>query len=219
MKQIYFNRDTIRTLSLDIIDEANILVSKKREQEWDKDNSALIVLDMQDYFINYNSLAYIPASPAIIQNINDLIFSFSRRNLPVFFTKHTNNKKNNGLMSAWWKRIIAPEDPLSAINHQIVRPDDSVVIEKHQYDTFEGTKLESMLKAKVVNNLVITGVMTNLCCETTARSAFMKGISSIMVVDATAAHNYEFHRASCINLAFGFSILKMTEDIIGELGE
>lgn len=217
MRTTYLNRDTVRTISLDIIDEANILASKKKEPLWDKENSALIVLDMQDYFLNYNSHAYIPASPAIIDNVNNLIVEFSKNALPVFLTKHTNNVKNAGLMQSWWKNMLGSDDMLSGISSQIIRPDDAVIIEKHKYDAFDDTKLESLLSKKKVTNLVITGVMTNLCCETTARSAFMKGFTNRLIVDATAAYNYEYQRASCINLALGFSLLVMSEDIIGEL--
>ena len=217
MKTFYLNSDTIKTISLDIIDEANILAGKRRDLNIDKSNTALIVLDMQDYFINYNSNAYIPSSASIIGNVNELIAAFSQNNLPVIYTRHINNRLATDIMSKWWKRHIFSDDAYSAINNQIIRTEKPIVIEKKHYDAFHETKLEATLKDLGVKNIVLTGVMTNLCCESTARSAFIKGYPTIFPVDATAAYNYEYHRAACINLSFGFSILRMTEDILTAL--
>ena len=59
--------------------------------------------------------------------------------------------------------------------------------------------------------------MTNLCCETTARSAFIRGFDVIMPVDATAAYNYEFHLATFLNLAYMFTRPVKTESLVGML--
>jgi nicotinamidase-related amidase len=59
--------------------------------------------------------------------------------------------------------------------------------------------------------------MTNMCCETTARSAFVKGFDVVMPVDATAAYNYEFHLATFLNLAYMFSRPIKTKTLIDSL--
>jgi isochorismate hydrolase len=59
-------------------------------------------------------------------------------------------------------------------------------------------------------------VMTHLCCETTARSAFTRG-SGLLPVDGTATYNRAFHRASLLNLAHGFASLTFVEDILEKI--
>ena len=75
--------------------------------------------------------------------------------------------------------------------------------------------LEKLLREKGVTQVVICGVMTHLCCETTARSAFMRGFEVFFPVDGTATYNLAFHRASLINLAHGFATIVLMKDTIG----
>ena len=65
----------------------------------------------------------------------------------------------------------------------------------------------------------MTGVMTNMCCETTARSAFVRGFEVIMPVDATAAYNYEFHLATFLNMSYMFAAPLNTTTLIKMMNE
>lgn len=86
------------------------------------------------------------------------------------------------------------------------RPEDQVV-EKSTYSAFQGTRLEEVLKERRVEEVIVTGVMTNLCCETTARDAFIKGFRVFFSADATATADKELHEATLKNLAYGFAYL------------
>jgi nicotinamidase-related amidase len=65
-----------------------------------------------------------------------------------------------------------------------------------------------------VENLVVAGIMTNLCVESTVRDAFDAGFKTWTVLDATAAHTEELHTSSLKSLAYGFSTIATTEDIV-----
>jgi len=65
--------------------------------------------------------------------------------------------------------------------------------------------------------VVICGVMTHLCCETTARSAFMRGFEVFFTVDGTATYTEAFHRASLLNLSHGFAVPVLVENILEKL--
>ena len=88
------------------------------------------------------------------------------------------------------------------------------VLKKAQFDAFFETDLEERLKEAGIKQLIITGVMTNLCVESTARSAFIKGFDVVLPVDATAAYNYEFHLATFLNYAYLFTRPVKTADLI-----
>ena len=87
------------------------------------------------------------------------------------------------------------------------------LIQKSQYDAFYQTDLEKLLREKDVSQVIICGVMTHLCCETTARSAFMRGFEVFFPVDGTATYNLEFHRASLMNLAHGFAKIVLMKEL------
>ncbi len=176
-------------------------------------NSALLVTDMQNFFLNPASHAFIPSAPAILPNILLLIRHFRESARPVFFTRHTNTPSDAGSMARWWNDLIDPDIKLSAVISDL-DPDPGRVVIKNQYDAFHKTDLEPALEAHAVEHIVICGVMTNLCCETTARTAFMRGFHPLIPVDATAAYNRDFHLATFRNLCFGFMPLAATADII-----
>ena len=79
------------------------------------------------------------------------------------------------------------------------------IIQKERYDAFWKTPLDVFLKNEGVEQVIISGVMTHLCCETTARSAFMRDYKVFFTIDGTATYTEELHMASLLNLAHGFA--------------
>jgi len=189
-----------------------------RSESW-KDalkDIALIVLDMQNYFLDRSSHAFIPDAPAIVPRIKDLSQVCDVRRIPIIYTRHLNTPSNAGMMNRWWRDIIPPDDPIGDIIPDL-DVSDCEVLDKTQYDAFHKTRLYSILRDHGVQTVIITGVMTHLCCETTARSAFIQGFQVIFPVDATATYNANFHRASLINLAHGFASVMTTAELIQSL--
>jgi isochorismate hydrolase len=187
-------------------------------QRYVPEHSALLVLDMQSFFLKPESHAFVPSAVAIVPGIQALMQAYARRGLPVFFTQHLNTSQNAGLMGIWWRDVITAQNPLSEI---VADMDLSAghLISKSQYDAFYATCLEGSLREKCVSQVVICGVMTHLCCESTARSAFIRGFEVFFAVDGTATYNEAFHRASLLNLAHGFANLVLVDDLLNALRE
>ena len=175
--------------------------------------AALLILDMQAYFLRDTSHAFIPSATAIIPGIQALIRVFTAHQRPVIFTRHTNIPADAGQMALWWKDLLEPDTPESGIIPELDTT-SGLVLDKHQYDAFYQTELEQILHNHGVGEVVVTGVMTHLCCETTARSAFMRGFEPYFAVDGTATYTEAFHRAAILNLAHGFATPALTEEII-----
>lgn len=216
MKEAYFTFDNIVLTARKL--QKTVLSYKERHDNLriDPGTIALLVLDMQKIFADKTLVSFIPSVPPIIKSINKLISVFERRDLPIIFTRHTNNPENAGLMSKWWRSLIEAEKDHSNIIDDFICP-SAILIEKHQYDAFYNTQLESILKKKGIKQLVITGLMTNVCCDTTARSAFIRGFQVFFGIDATAAHNYQLHESSLISLSHSCAIPVLTNDIIKNL--
>ena len=217
MKEIYYTADTLSQESAKMLEE---IYCHKRLNQFDLNisNIALLVLDMQDYFIDPASHAFVPSAPAIVNSVNNLIDSFRKKNLTVIFTKHVNTPENAGQMKTQWKDLITVNDPLNCLTRAI-SVESSAVIVKSQYDAFYDTELESILRSAFCDTVVICGVMTHLCCDTTARSAFIKGFKVVIPVDGTASYNRKFHLYSLYNLSHGFAVVTKIDDLIKKCEE
>ncbi len=209
MKQRYFTPENIQSTSEKLLDEFETVKSQPIKIK----EAALLVLDMQAYFLEPDSHAFVPSAPAILPQIQKLISTFARIRQPVIFTRHINTPEDAGAMSRWWRDLITAENPLSVIAADLAT-DGYPVLQKTQYDAFHSTDLEEMLRHQNISQVMITGVMTHLCCETTARSAFVRGFDVFFAVAGTATYNQKFHAASLRNLAHGFAAPVLTVEIL-----
>lgn len=186
---------------------------KVHEVKYIPEESALLVLDMQKYFIDETSHAFVPGAKAVVKNINKLVAYYSRKKCTVVFTRHINNESDAGLMGKWWKELITVDNPLVEITEKLDTT-KGIIINKSQYDAFYKTELKKLLTERNIKQIVITGVMTHLCCETTARSGFVNGFDVFFAIDGTAAYNKNYHNASLLNLAHGFAVPVLVKQLI-----
>ena len=216
LKEVYFTTENISAVAEEMLQDL-AATNKRRRVLSAPEHSALLVLDMQDYFLDPASHAFVPSAPSIIPNIKKLIRCFSSLGKPIIFNQHINTEANAKMMSSWWKDLITEKHPLCRISKEL---DTSTgrLIQKSQYDAFIGTELEELLVGRGVTQVVISGVMTHLCCESTARSAFMRGFGVLFTVDGTATYNRNFHLASLLNLSHGFAKPILTREILEWMG-
>ena len=215
MKERYFTIQSLERQAQELYQQvAN--ASPNKAISFQLQRSALLVLDMQAYFLDASSHAYIPSAEAILNGIIQLIEEYFTHGRPIIFTQHINTTSNAGMMSAWWKDLITSRNPLHKIIPEI-NLSKGTLIKKSQYDAFYQTQLDELLHASGVTQVVICGVMTHLCCETTARSAFMHGFEVFFTVDGTASYNMAYHRSSLLNLAHGFANLVFVNDLLATI--
>ena len=214
MKSAYFTQGTIESTAARMLE--NLPQYERSARSLVADQSALLVLDMQRFFLESASHAYIPSAGAIIAGIQALVAAYSRLSRPVLFTRHLNTEQNAAMMSRWWRDIITESSDLSEIIDAL-DTSRGAVLDKSQYDAFYGTSLDDVLKEEGVRQLLICGVMTHLCCETTARSAFVRGYEVFFTVDGTATYNQDFHISSLLNLSHGFATPLLVGDALNAL--
>jgi isochorismate hydrolase len=216
MKEKYYDLETIDLQAEKFL---HLIKPFRKRREWvlRRNKAALLILDMQRYFLDESSHAHIPSGRAIIPKLRKLQDEFLKRNLTVIQTRHLNTPEDAGQMSRWWREIIVISNPLSQIVDELSN-EKIPVIYKTQYDAFWNTNLEEILKGKGVQQVVIAGVMTHLCCETTARSAFIRGFEVLFTVDGTATYNKDFHLSTLLNLSHGFAVPVLVSEVIDYLG-
>lgn len=211
MKSPYFTPAALDAETQALLDELG--AQRRRGSPLQAARAALLVLDMQRYFLEPASHAFVPSAPAILPGVAALAAQWAGRGLPLFFTRHVNNAENAANMARWWRETLTAENPLSEITPELDTR-QAMIITKSQYDAFYQTPLEELLRQRGVSQVIICGVMTHLCCETTARAAFVRGFEVFFTVDGTATYNLDFHLAALRNLAHGFATLVR----VGEVG-
>ncbi|PIN11862.1 Pyrazinamidase/nicotinamidase PNC1 [Handroanthus impetiginosus] len=172
-----------------------------RKRSPDPKSAALLVIDVQNYFHSM-------AGP-ILAALNATIDLCRRSSMPVFFTRHCHRSPADySMLYEWWNGdLILDGTPDSQLISDLHRTEDDPVVLKNTYSAFRGTGLEEKLKEMGVKEVIVTGVMTNLCCETTAREAFVRGFRVFFSTDATATSSLELHEATLKNMAYGFAYL------------
>jgi len=215
MCEDYLTDKNIKSKADRWISNLNISGSRLENFFLNPKKSALLVVDMQNFFLNKKSHAFIPAAITISSNINMLIKEFRKKNFPIIYTYHAYKKNEDpGIMDKWWGDVLRIDNPLSKIHKSIDWNKSDITLRKIRYSAFIGTDLDNLLKKLNLDTLVITGVMTHLCCETTARDAFMKDYNVYFVVDATATDKESLHISSLNTLSDGFAIPIKTESIL-----
>jgi len=215
-KEQYYTQETLQKKSQELLASVESLRRRHINIKLQPGKAALLVLDMQEYFLRDDSHAFVPSAPTIVSRVNKLLAAFSNQGYPVLFTRHINTPEDAGMMSKWWRDLINPQ---SAYSHNIILKNvqNSIQINKTQYDAFLHTTLEAILHKLNVTQVIICGVMTHLCCEATARSAFMRGFEVFFTVDGTATYNEELHRASLLTLSHGFVVPVLIEELLRTL--
>nr|ADR83703.1 nicotinamidase [Nicotiana tabacum] len=145
----------------------------------------------------------------ILPAINTTIDLCRQASMPVIFTRHRHKSPDDyGMLYEWLNGDVIRDGTIEAeLIPELNRRDADLVVEKHTYSAFRDTSLEENLLEMGITEVIVSGVMTNLCCETTAREAFVRGFRVFFSTDATATSSAELHDATLKNLAYGFTYL------------
>jgi ureidoacrylate peracid hydrolase len=178
--------------------------------------AALLVIDMQNYFLDPSSPSFLGAGSAILGNVRRLIDFARGCGVRVIYTSHAHHQEgiDAGILGWWWADMCIEGSEGSRIHSRIEPRGDEKLIQKHRYSAFFNTDLETILRCIDAEDLIISGVMTNICCESTARDAYFRDYRVFFVADATATTAEEMHRGTLLNLAYAFAYVTTTDQLI-----
>ncbi|ASJ12506.1 isochorismatase family protein [Thermococcus thioreducens] len=185
-----------------------------RLKKWEKvkpfRKAAVLAIDLQAYFLRAESRAFLPSAPRFVPRLVEFYREAERLGVPIIFTRHFHR---DDIMTLWWGGDMPKDNPLNELLEEF-KPFTGTVIEKKTYNAFHGTNLEGLLRGLGVETVIVTGVMTHLCCETTAREAFVRGFNVIFPVDGTLTQNRLFHEATLRNLSHGFAVTPLLSEVL-----
>ncbi|MBR1222915.1 cysteine hydrolase [Bradyrhizobium sp. U87765 SZCCT0131] len=191
--------------------------------------TALVVVDMQAGFLQPGAVGEVPLARAIVPNVRRLAAETRAAGGAVVWLRHTTGPE--GDWSLWlgtfmppavrdtMRAAFTPGHPAHAVDSAFdVQPGD-LVVDKTRYSAFVGdaSDLDAQLRARGIDTLIVTGTLTNVCCESTARDAMMLNYAVHFVADGTATRTDEEHNASLTNLMVTFADVRTTDEVVALL--
>jgi nicotinamidase-related amidase len=181
---------------------------------------ALLVVDMQNDFVRQGAPLEVPDARATLRVHRRLIEAARRRGVPVVYTKFL-SRPEYYLLWEWspqcrpptcccWKghmrRYADVPDALDCTDVVAeIRPEPGdPIVEKYGYGAFHDTPLAGLLRERRVEALLVTGTVTQICVEETAREAFHHGFRTTLVRDAVSSYAPDLHAATLKNFALKF---------------
>jgi nicotinamidase-related amidase len=165
-------------------------------------------------------------SDLVIPNIQKLLKFFRKHKMKViFFTVGSFLPDGKDYLSmrrnASSEGLVPAIGPKGSPGHKIIKPlspmQDEIVLNKISQGAFTSTGVDLILRNLSIDTLIITGVHTNNCVETTARQAVDLGYLAVLVKDATAAFDQESQDASMRTFQRFLGKVYRTEDVIALL--
>jgi ureidoacrylate peracid hydrolase len=213
---------------------ANIIARRGRLHVFDElvpRRTALLVIDMQNAWLERGAPWEVPAARAIVPNVNRLAQAMRKTGGLVVWIQATNALEGPDAWPMFFENFTAAENrgagaaaltrgsPHHALYRELeVMPHDPVVPKRRFSPFIQGSSdLEATLRTRGIDTVVIAGTRTNVCCETTARDAMMLDFRTVMVSDATAAASDLEHMAGLMTVFQVFGDVRSTGEIVGLL--
>lgn len=196
----------------------------------DGPSTALVVIDMQNYFCAEGFPAEVPMARTIVPNINRLAAALRSAGGTVVWVQTTakgaterwRNYQTQMLSPHRQKERLEGLDELSEgfrlVSELEVRPPD-LRVKKVKYSAFiqGSSNLDALLRSRGVDTVLIAGTLTNVCCESSARDAMMLGYRVALVADCNATMTDEEHSAALDTFMMFFGDVMDTEDVVARL--
>jgi ureidoacrylate peracid hydrolase len=198
----------------------------KSSLEFTKSDSALIIIDMQNAFLNKNgSLSKMGLDTSrtnkVIEPIKVLKEIFSKNKRPIIYLQHTHRNDGNdvGLIDK-----VFP--PIMKLGHCIentwdfevideLKPNkNDIIVRKYRFSGFFNTDLDTVLGNLGIKTLVVCGIATNICVESTIRDAFYRDYNVFVPEESTASFFVNAELAALENFKFAFARVIKMDDMI-----
>ena len=188
--------------------------------------TALVVIDMQKFYV-----ADVQPALDIIPNINRLAAAFRAKGAAVAWVKMTAGRDGKSLWPLYHDYFFTREAGARHLDNLTEGADGHALhpkLDVHETDCFASksrfsaflpgySELPAKLEQRGIRNVVIAGMLTNMCCETSARDAMMTDYKVVMVSDANAARFEEDHNVGFTTVYQSFSDVLTTDQVLNEL--
>jgi nicotinamidase-related amidase len=196
---------------------------------------ALVVVDMQNDFLRVGAPQEVPEGRAVIPTVARLVEGFRAARRPVVYTRFLAGPART-LMTVWspecgdeqrscWpghrRKYEDRRDELEGpdVVDELTPQADELIVDKYGYGAFHNTVLHDGLRARGCDQVVVCGVITQICVEDTVRQGFHLGLEMVAVRDAVASFDTELHEATLRNLGMKFAAVLEADSVLDALGD
>ncbi|CAI1126878.1 Isochorismatase [Serratia marcescens] len=173
---------------------ADELPQNKVTWQVEPQRAALLIHDMQQYFLNFwgEDSALIKQ---VVENIANLRRYCKQQGIPVFYTAQPNQQsdEDRALLNDMWGPGLNKHPEQQTVTAALAPDEDDTVLVKWRYSAFHRSPLQEILQESGRDQLIICGVYAHIGCLTTAIDAFMRNIQPFMVADGLADFSRDEH--------------------------
>ena len=200
------------------------------EFQYQPSRLALINVDMQSVFVHGSPISA-PDGLAVLEKVNLISAQCRSSGATVIHTRHVirPDGSNIGVMGALMPNVcdgfMNRDQERTELYSDLDVQTNDIVVEKPRFGAFTHTDLDLVLRTKGIDTVAVTGIATNICCETTAREAYALNYKVLFIEDATCTFDKEgstaaeLQKATCSSLAFGFAEVVSSEYFCQELDQ
>ncbi|MBX5437820.1 MAG: cysteine hydrolase [Alicyclobacillaceae bacterium] len=191
------------------------------------ERSALLVIDMQNDFVREGAPMEIPMARQFLPNMVRIVDACRRLEVPVIFTQHVLfdhipvSPLEVSIQPHLQRSGIREGEPGVEIVEELQPRPGELVVRKHRYDAFYNTQLDTWVRnirgIQQIDTLIITGTVTSICCESTARSAYMRDYKVMFVSDANGGFDEASQAATLRTIGQAFGRVLDTATLLAEL--
>ena len=193
----------------------------------DPKTTALVVVDVQNDFCHGDGLiaglgADVTAAQEMVPRLMLLVDRAREVGATVIWLQLVNAEYTTSVVAHDQRRRTRPGTDLickagswGAELYRVEPVDGEPVVVKRRYSPFVDTEFELILRSRGIRTLVVTGVATNVCVESTARDAYMRDYYVVLVDDCSAAYDPAGHAATLRNVDDHFGLVVRSEEVFG----
>jgi len=192
------------------------------------ERTALVNVDMQNCFVQGYPISA-PDGLAVQDRINRLAATCREAGILVIHTSHVfrPDGSNIGVLGeinpVVTEGIVTKGSKSAALHKELFVDACDILLDKPRFGAFHSTDIELILRSRGIDTIIISGIATNVCCETTAREAFVRDFRVFFLSDGTAtsamgnASAAELQKATCATLGYLFAQVLTVDEMIGKI--
>ncbi len=188
------------------------------QQKVQPEHSAVLIVDVQNDFCAEGGAMHsegrdLSLVQAMVPRLVRLVDAARAARVPCIWIRNVYNSQPNWYLSEVWleqamrrrkglyvERPVCESGAWNGDFYQVRPRPAEVIVTKHRYGAFEGTDLDLILRSRGIRTVIMTGVATNVCVETTARQAFLRDYYLVFTSDCTAAYSPADHEGTLRNI-------------------